>query len=161
MSNPLMAPDELPRFSQIRPEQAEPAIREIIADNRRQLEALLERGQGYTWDNLLKPLERLENRLGRAFAPVSHLNAVCNSEDWRKAYNACLMMLSDYATDLGQNEKLYQAIEAVSRSEEFKSYTQAQVKVVENALRDFRWLAWRCRPSRSSATRRSRRNWRN
>lgn len=138
MSNPLMAADELPRFSQILPEQAEPAIREIIADNRQQLEALLERGEGYTWDNLLKPLERMENRLGRAFAPVSHLNAVCNSEAWRNAYNACLMMLSDYATDLGQNEKLYQAIEAVTHSEEFKSYMPAQIKVVENMLRDFR-----------------------
>ena len=37
------------------------------------------------WQNLMLPLEILEDRLGKVWSPVSHLNSVCNNESLRKA----------------------------------------------------------------------------
>jgi oligopeptidase A len=135
-ANPLLAMDGLPPFSQIRPEHVEPAIDALLADNRAKIEALLDSLETPTWDTLVAPIEDWEDRLSRAWSPVGHLNAVMNNEALRAAYNACLPKLSDYATEMGQNERLFRAYEAVARSGE--NLDEAQRKVLDNALRDFR-----------------------
>ncbi|NIV29833.1 MAG: oligopeptidase A, partial [Anaerolineae bacterium] len=60
-----------------------------------------------------------------------------NNPELREAYEACLPKLSDYATEMGQNERLYQAFEAIHASDEYKTLNVAQQKVIDNALRDF------------------------
>jgi oligopeptidase A len=112
----------------------EPAIDRILADNRAQLEQLLSRGNGYTWENLMEPLDALEDRLSRAWSPVGHMNSVINSEALRAAYNACLPKLSEYGTELGHNEALYRACKEVAAQ---PGLDQAQRKLLDNALRDF------------------------
>ncbi|GAB6067038.1 oligopeptidase A [Methylothermus subterraneus] len=137
MSNPLLEAYELPPFARIRPEHVEPAIDQILAENRARIAELL-RTPNYTWDNLIRPLEDLDDRLDKAWAPVRHLNAVVNSEPLRQAYNACLPKLSAYATELGQNLSLYEAHRALAESEEFGRLDAAQRKILQDALRDFR-----------------------
>jgi oligopeptidase A len=134
-ANPLLELDGLPPFSRIRPEHVEPAVNRLLADSRTAVEERLERGAPYTWKNLVEPLEVLDDRLDRAWAPVSHMNSVVNSEALRKAYNACLPKLSQYATDMGHNEALYRAYKAVAEGDE--PLDRAQRKLLENALRDF------------------------
>lgn len=138
MNNPLLNLSGLPSFSEIKPEHVEPAIDQLIAENRAGVARLLDANERYTWDNLLHPLEELEDRLNRAWSPVSHMNSVMNSEAWRSAYNACLPKLSDYATEIGQNERLFQAYRAIADSPEFAGLTRAQRKIIENGVRDFR-----------------------
>jgi len=60
---------------------------------------------------------------------------VVNSEELRAAHNACLPKLSQYATELGQNARLYAAYRKVA---EDPGLTPAQRQAVDNALRDFR-----------------------
>ncbi len=138
MSNPLLQPQTLPPFSQIKPEHAVPAISQIVADNRKAIAELLRPGKTYTWANLAEPLEDLDDRLNKAFAPVGHLNAVVNSDELREAYNACLPILTDYSTEYGQNEELYQAFQALADGPEYPTLNDAQRKIIDNALRDFR-----------------------
>ncbi|MEE4380087.1 MAG: oligopeptidase A [Candidatus Competibacteraceae bacterium] len=138
MSNPLLNSTPLPTFSTIRAEHVEPAIDQLLADNRTRLEDLLNGGTPYTWNNLIRPLEDMEDQLNRAWSPVSHLNAVMNSEELRAAYNACLPKLSAYYTDLGQNEQLYQAYQAIADGPDYARFDQAQQTVIDHALRDFR-----------------------
>ncbi len=135
MNNPLLELERLPPFSKIRPEHVEPAIDALLAEGRETTERLLAGGGPYTWDNLVAPLERLDDRLGRAWSPVSHMNSVVNGEELRQAYNACLPKLSDYATEMGQNERLYRAYKEVAEKE--TDLDPAQRKLLENALRDF------------------------
>ncbi|HEB95045.1 MAG TPA: oligopeptidase A [Sedimenticola thiotaurini] len=135
MNNPLLDLERLPPFSRIRPEHVEPAIDALLAEGRETTERLLAAGGPYTWDNLVAPLERLDDRLGRAWSPVSHMNSVVNSEELRQAYNACLPKLSEYATEMGQNERLFRAYREVA--ENGAGLDQAQRKLLENALRDF------------------------
>jgi len=137
MTNPLLEIGELPAFSVIRPEHVEPAIDTLLAENRAQLDTLLQQDGPLTWDNLIGPLEDMDDRLNRAWSPVSHLNGVMNSDVLRAAYNACLPKLSAYYTEIGQNERLYQAYRTIKESEEYQHLDSAQRAVIDHALRDF------------------------
>jgi oligopeptidase A len=135
MSNPLLNQEGLPRFSAIAPEHVEPAIDRLLAENRQRIESLLDTLGKPTWESLVEPIELWEDRLERAWSPVSHLNSVMNSEALREAYNACLPKLSDYGTEMGQNERLYAAYKALA--EDADALEPDQRKVLENALLDF------------------------
>ncbi len=138
MTNPLLRADALPPFSEIRPEHVEPAIDRILNDNRAALERLLAANDRYTWDNLVAPLEEMLERLSQAWSPVSHMNAVVNSDELRAAYNACLPKLSDFYTELGQHQGLYEAYRQIAAGDEYQRLDQAQKKIIDNELRDFR-----------------------
>ncbi|MEW6330849.1 MAG: M3 family metallopeptidase, partial [Pseudomonadota bacterium] len=137
-SNPLLDLTQTPRFGAIRPEHVGPALEAVLAQNRAALERVLAAGGPYTWDNFAQPIEDMRERLVRLWSPVSHLHAVMDSEPLRAAYNAGLPKLTDYFTELAQDERLYAGYKAIAASPEFATLTQAQKKIVENTLRDFR-----------------------
>ena len=136
MTNPLLHSQDLPPFSAIRAEHIEPAIRQVLDENRAELQRLLDT-KNYTWDSLVVPLEEMQHRLSRTWSPVGHLNGVLNSDELRSAYNACLPLLTAWNTDLAQNEQLYRAYEAILQHEG-PQLSAGQRKLIENALRDFR-----------------------
>jgi oligopeptidase A len=137
-NNPLLDFSGLPRFRDIRPEHVRPALDEVFSDNRRRREALLASVDRYTWGNFAQPLEDTNERLNRLWSPVSHLNAVMNNETLRAAYNENLPRISEYYTELAQDERLYAAYKTLAADPEFAHLSQAQKKIVENTLRDFR-----------------------
>src|SRR5690606_13604377 len=117
----------------------QPAIEEILADNRKAIAEILEKqGQHPTWAGLVLAMDELNDRLGAAWSPVSHLNAVCNSKALREAYESCLPALSAYSTELGQNRALFEAYEALANSPQAAGFDAAQKTIIEHALRDFR-----------------------
>lgn len=138
MSNPLLTMDGLPPFSQIKPEHVKPAVEHAIADCKKRVETVLAHDENPTWDNLIAPLEEVNDRLGRIWSPVSHLNSVLNSEELRQAYESCLPMLSEYSTWVGQHEGLFEAYQNLAKRDNFKKLSLAQQKDVNNTLRDFR-----------------------
>ncbi|MFC6476187.1 oligopeptidase A [Pseudomonas asuensis] len=138
-SNPLLQPYDLPPYSAIKPESVEPAIDQILADNRAAIAELLKtQKENPTWQGLVVAFDELNDRLGQAWSPVTHLNAVCNNPELRTAYEACLPKLSAYSTEIGQNKDLFEAYRKLSESEEAKGFDAAQKKILDNALRDFR-----------------------
>ncbi len=136
--NPLLSNAVLPPFSQIKPEHVEPAVRQLIDEGRAHLQRLLAEVDVPTWDNLVAPLEAEDDKLERAFSPVSHLNAVANNPELRDAYNASIALLTEYSTEVSQNRELYQAYQRLADSDEYQTLTTTQKKVVDNALRDFK-----------------------
>ncbi|OOF78685.1 oligopeptidase A [Rodentibacter caecimuris] len=136
MTNPLLNIQGLPPFSQIKPEHIQPAVEKLIQDCRDTIEQVLNQPH-FTWENFILPLTEVSDRLGRAWSPVSHLNSVKNSPDLRAAYQACLPLLSEYSTWVGQHKGLYNAYLALKNSPEFATYSVAQKKAIENSLRDF------------------------
>ncbi|MGZ8160389.1 MAG: oligopeptidase A [Methylobacter sp.] len=138
MNNPLLANSTLPLFSQIKPEHVVPAIDQLLSDARSSVEQHLAATQHYTWKNLIEPLEDVDDKLNKAWSPVSHMNSVVNSDELRDAYNACLPKLSAYSTEMGQNEALFKAYRFIADSEEFATLDNAQQKIIRNALRDFK-----------------------
>lgn len=136
MTNPLLEQDGLPAFSQIKPEHVEPAIDVLLAENRAEIQRLLEQVDEPDWEHFADPVDLLDDRLERVWSPVEHLNAVMDSEELRAAYNACLPKLADYATEMGQNKPLYLAYKALA--ENAGELDPARRKALENTLRDFR-----------------------
>ncbi|RMG55176.1 MAG: oligopeptidase A, partial [Gammaproteobacteria bacterium] len=135
--NPLLNLQGLPPFSLIRPEHVLPAIEQLIADNRALLEKLLDAGGPWSWDRLILPLDEAEDRLERAWAPVRHMNAVVNTPELRKAHEACLPLLSDYHTDIGQNARLQAAYQALKEDDGFAALAPGQQKAIDDALKGF------------------------
>ena len=136
--NPLLDFSGLPRFSDIRPEHVRPALDQLLAELRERREQLLGDVSAFTWENFVQPMEDMDEMLHRMWSPVSHLNAVMNNESLRAAYNECLPLLSEYGTELAQDERVYSAYRQVAERKDFAGLTAAQQKIVNNALRDFR-----------------------
>jgi len=136
MENPLLGQEPLPPFARIRPEHVEPGVRELLARGRARIEQLAAL-ENPTFATVVEPLEELQHQVSRTWSPVSHLNAVLNSEALRAEYNACLPLLSAYQTDLAQSELLYRAYRTIAE-EESAALAPVQRQVIEHALRDFR-----------------------
>lgn len=137
MTNPLLESSALPAFSQIEPAHIQPAIEHLIEQNRVTITRLTEQPD-FDWDNLIKPLELMNDRLDKAWSPVRHMNSVKSSDALREAYNNCLPILSEYSTEISQNRKLYEAYRSIAGSTEFEDFDEARKKTVEDALLHFR-----------------------
>ncbi|MEJ2128160.1 MAG: M3 family metallopeptidase [Woeseiaceae bacterium] len=137
MTNPLLDTSSLPRFDELAPDQVVPALSELIAAHRQNLEALLDSNPEPDFDTLVAPLEEMEHELARVWSPVSHLNGVLESQEWREAYNAALPILTEHGTELSQNSRLQRAYATVASQLPDES-SAARKSVVDQALRDFR-----------------------
>lgn len=137
MSNPLLSFTDLPPFSEIKPEHVKPAVEQVIAECRAKIDQVLEGNTEPTWENVVAPIEQVDDRLSRIWSPVSHMNSVVNSDELRDAYESCLPLLSEYGTWVGQHKGLFEAYKAIKASEAFNGLAQAQKKTITDSLRDF------------------------
>src|SRR3954469_10862051 len=135
-SNPLLDFSGLPRFAELKPEHVAPAVDQLLAEGRATVSAVTHASAG--WDAFVTPLEDANERIGRAWGQGPPLHAVLDSPPLREAYNANLSKISQYWTELGQNEALFAKYKALFASREFQSLSKARKRIVENALRDFR-----------------------
>ena len=58
--------------------------------------------------------------------------------EWREAYNANLPEVTRFYSELGQNLKLFAKYKAIRDGAGFASLSQAQRKIIDNEVRDFR-----------------------
>jgi oligopeptidase A len=135
--NPLLDDPALPPFSAITPEHVAPAIDALLAESRRALEAL-SASPLHDWAHVMQPQEELDDRLARAWAPVSHLHSVKDTPALREAYGSALEKITEFQAEQGQNRALYDAVKAVRERPDFAALDPAQQKIVDDALRDFR-----------------------
>ena len=137
-ANPLLESHELPPFSAVKAEHVVPAVKTLTEDNLKILADRLSNLGEPTWANLVAPLEADGDKLSQAWAPVGHLNLVCNTAELREAHEQALALLSPYYTALGQNRTLCEAYQTLKDSPQFSTLSQAQQTAIEHALRDFK-----------------------
>ncbi len=94
---------------------------------------LIENPHPYSWDNLMQPIEDIEDALERFWSPIAHMHGVVNSPALRECYQACLPMLSAYEAAIGHNVNLYKAIKSINKAK----LNPVQQKIIEDTLRDF------------------------
>ncbi|GGY12336.1 oligopeptidase A [Massilia dura] len=136
--NPLLDFSGLPRFDAIRPEHVTPAIDELLAKNREVVKGLEAPAGTVTWQNFVTPLENATELLGRAWGIVGHLNNVADTPELRAVYNENQPKVTEFWTELAQNEALFAKYKALQASPEFATLSPARKRIVENAIRDFR-----------------------
>ena len=138
-SNPILKGinTELPLFNEIKPEYVLPAIDAEITRARQIVSELTEVADP-DWDSLMLPLEQIEESLGRVWGPVGHLNAVCDSEGLRPVYQQGVAKMTEWSSELAQNEALYAAIRKVAERDDFAALSGERQQVINHALRDFK-----------------------
>ena len=130
--------ENLPHEKPIDLKKIKPRITEILDRNQATLKTLLAQKEPFTWDNLMQPIEEMNDELSKAWSPIGHMHAVMETEELRKIYNEMLPILTEYHTAISQNEALYQAVLKIYNSKDFATLTPAQRKIIENDIRDFK-----------------------
>ncbi|MGB4811162.1 MAG: M3 family metallopeptidase [Methylophilaceae bacterium] len=138
MTNPLLNFSSLPKFNEIRPEHVSPAIDSLIVEGRALIEQLAISADKPTWPNFALKLEDHSEKLNRAWSQVGHMNAVVNSPELREAYNDNLAKLTDYGSDVSQDERLYAKYKLIQTGSDFAQLTATQQKIINNEVRDFK-----------------------
>jgi len=137
-TNPLLELSGLARFDAIAPEHITPAIDVLLQDCRSIVARVTAPTTPASWDSIVEPLDNAMERLGRAWGAVSHLNAVVDTPQLRAQYNANLPRLTQFWTELAQNEALYGKYKAIAARDDFAALPAARRRVIGNELRDFR-----------------------
>ncbi|MDQ6996919.1 MAG: M3 family metallopeptidase [Mariprofundus sp.] len=137
--NPILqgAITDLPLFEDIKPEHVLPALEQALVEARQTVAGLTALSEP-SWQTLMMPLETLDERLSRIWGPVTHLNAVCDSDELRVVYRQGVAKMAEWGSELAQNEALYAAMKKVRERTDFRALSQQRQQVIEHALRDFR-----------------------
>jgi oligopeptidase A len=100
-----------------------------LEENRETIDALLQIKEK-TYSNFVKPFEMLDERLEHFFTPLSHLNAVNNSEQTQQVYSDALPIITEYGTEIGQNLAIYKAFKAI-KEHEYSRLNKEQQRVID------------------------------
>ncbi len=137
--NPLLRPaTSLPAFDEIRPEHVVPGIRALVTEVEGMLEAL-ERNVApgrESWDHLVDPIERMQDRLGFGFGIVDHLMGVRNSPPLREAYVVVEPEVVKLLTRIGQSQPIYRGLVALRDGEEGRKLDPARRRVLDKLIQE-------------------------
>ncbi|MDB4137990.1 M3 family metallopeptidase [Methylophilaceae bacterium] len=136
-NNPLLERNLLPLFSRIKPQHISPAIDTILENNREKILQIENFSGKLLWENFIEPLQKCDESLSRAWSQVNHLNAVLNSKDLRSEYNKNLLKITNYYSEISQNETIYKKFKQLKSSPEYKLFNDAKKKVVDDELLGF------------------------
>ena len=113
-----------------------PGIKSLLEDLHRELD-VLEASVEPTWPGLVEPLERIVDRISRAWGTVTHLKAVQDTEELRKAVEEVQPLRVKLSLRLSQSKPLYEAFKTIKEGPVWGTLNEAQRLVVDNELRDF------------------------
>lgn len=132
-----MTANSLPIFSTLDPQAMAKECEDLLAESRRQVAVVVADERSPDWSNLMAPLEEIDDKIGRFWAPMSHLHSVLSGDAWREAYSACLPLLTAYNSEMGQNRPLFERVQAFAESDGFGRLSGPRQQAVRNMLRDF------------------------
>ena len=138
MMNPVLYRESLPLFDRIKPDHVSPAIESVLNEANTLIHSLKEMNAPTSWNNFVEPIEIISEKISRAWGQIEHLNAVVNSDSLRKAYNDNLIKLTEFYTNLSQDDSLYKKYQSLKDSAIFKSLTPSQKRIIDNVLREFK-----------------------
>lgn len=133
--NTLLIGQGLPPFESIKSEDVVPAITGLLIELEQEL-INLEATVKPTWNDLVEPLQKLEDRLTWSWGIVGHLMGVKNSPELRKAYNEIQPKVVEFINKLSQSQPIYQAFKNLSNSDSWENLDVGQKRIVEATIKD-------------------------
>ena len=106
-----------------------PALEELLQAYREGVERKIAACEQPDWSIVEAEIE-WSDALDRAWSPVSHLKAVVDSEELRKAYNEGLQKLTEHANWRQHHKGIYRAYRALRESPAFARLDLAQRRIV-------------------------------
>jgi oligopeptidase A len=131
--NPLLIEEDLPLFDQIKPEHVVPAVITALKQAEEDF-AQLEKVEDPTWENLMKPMELIHERLHRVIGPVTHLKGVKDSKELRDAWDEVEPKIIEIGLKMKQNKKVYHLVKQLKEKEIFATYDHAQQRIIEKSI---------------------------
>ncbi len=142
--SPLLAGEGLPDFKEITSQEVEHSIPLLLDQLNNEFSALeadlkdkLVNSEVLTWDEVMKPLYKIEESLRWSWGTVSHLNGVSNSPELREAYVTQQSKIVRFSNRLGQSKILFQSLASIAE----KSKTcldKSQRRVLESQLQSMK-----------------------
>src|SRR3990167_1546061 len=129
----------LPEFSNINISEIENRTDQILRQNLLKIEELLLNDQGYTWENLLAPMEQMNEGLENYWSTITHLGRAVHSTEIHDAVEKCSVKVSSYESKKNQDVRLYAAIKSVKDNiAYFNTLSVAQKSAIDQLLKEFR-----------------------
>jgi oligopeptidase A len=137
-TNPLLSRTSTIPFDQIRSEDIEPAIHELLQQTTEELAQLKEVSGQRTFDNTLRALDNIGLTLDFAMGVVGHLESVATTAELRAAYNAVLPTVSEFRSRIALDPDLWLAIKAYSQTDEARALSGPKLRFLTKTLDDFK-----------------------
>ena len=138
--SPLLAGEGLPDFNNITFQEVESSIPVLLNQLNNEfslleadLENKLRAKQILKWDQVLKPLNKIEERLRWSWGTVSHLNGVSNTSELRKAYASQQSQIIRFSNRLGQSNILFKSLSTIAEKSK-DNLDKAQVRILQSQL---------------------------
>lgn len=133
--NPLYDIPEFPEYDKVKPEHVKPAIDQLIKEAEEAM-AKAEAAPEPTWEFVITTRNEICRKLTRSFGVISHMMSVCNSDEWRDAYEAVLPDIISFSTQFSQSEPFYKALQELVNSKEFATLDSVKQRILTKNLED-------------------------
>ena len=135
----LSEKDGLPDYEKLEPSVIKTEMLSLLKETRREISQLYELNDDELhFDSLVERFEELMDKVSKAWAPVSHMNSVVNTDELRTVHDEIDVELAKLYTELNQSRALYECFSKLKGHTDFAALNHAEKRVVENNLRDFR-----------------------
>ena len=134
-SNPLLLGYGLPPFDRLQIADIEPAMTQLLEELGQELTEL-EAQVVPTWEGLVEPLSRWEDRLTWSWGIVGHLMGVKNSPELRQVYEQIQPQVIALVNRLGQSQILYQGFKTLRASDLWPQLAPAQQRIITSSIRE-------------------------
>jgi oligopeptidase A len=135
MNSPFYHIPYYPAFDQMTPENAEPAIRLMLAESRAAVDAL-EASSSPSWAGLVKPLHDACHPLFDAWGILCHMLSVMNSDAWRRVQESLQPEIVAFSLRVGQSRAFYDGFRALQSADKASPcLTPVQRRILTQTLR--------------------------
>ncbi|TAF95561.1 MAG: M3 family peptidase [Cytophagia bacterium] len=137
---PFNTPHQTPPYDKIKVENFVPAIKESMAQGRKEIDQIVNNPAKPTFENTIVALEQAGDLLGRISPILFHLNSAETTPGIQKTVKEVSPLLTEYGNDISLNEKLFVRVKAVyDQRAKLKLDTEGQMlleKTYKNFARD-------------------------
>ena len=134
----------LPDFIKITPREVTTQIPILLKSLNKELSLLedsleqkINNGQILSWDEVMKPLNKIGEKLRWSWGVISHLNGVCNSSELRNAYSDQQPDVVRFGNKIGQSKILYRSLLNLKESSP-KDLNKIQLRIINSELLSMR-----------------------
>ncbi|HWS01484.1 MAG TPA: M3 family metallopeptidase [Prolixibacteraceae bacterium] len=141
LTNPLLTEwktvHETPPFNEIKHEHFVPAIDQLLAETRSEVDEIINNTDAPTFQNTIRALELSGKKLSRATSILFNLNSAETDETIQSITREVSPKLSAYQNYVSLNEKLFQKVKAIYNRKEDLQLTPEDLKLLDDSYKGF------------------------
>ena len=126
----------LPDFSTFNPTETLQELEELCALGRARVDEIAKQ-DSHTFASLVLTDEEFNERMSRAYGPLTHLNLAMQTEEVKKVNDKATTLMTAFSNDIMTHRGLYLAHTRYRAGEEYPTLTVEQKKIIDDSIRDF------------------------